>query len=58
MPSALLEEIERAITTLRPDVVGAYDPADGALIARTLHEQVQALLLGPADWWREGYVNG
>ena len=57
VPTALLDEIERLLTSLLPAAIGAELASDGAMLARSMREQVQALLIGPAGWRAQGYAS-
>ena len=56
VPSALLTQIDRVIKSWLPDILALEDPADATQLARTLREEVQSLLLGPAEWVERGYA--
>lgn len=57
VPTELLREIEHEVMSWLPAVLAAVTPGDGAALARTMREAVQARLLGPSDWRRDGYVD-
>ena len=56
VPTGLLRDIDQVIQAWLPDVLDADVPADASQLARTLRQEVQSLLLEPAEWAKRGYV--
>lgn len=57
VPAGLLRDIERVIKAWLLAILDAEDPAEGSQLARTLRQEVQSLLLDPAEWAARGYTD-
>jgi hypothetical protein len=55
-PVALIDQIDAVIKDRLASVLAARDPSQGAKGADEFRQEIENLLLGPADWLDAGYA--